>query len=90
MDIQRVKNYWLEDAEDDLRVMHHLFEAGDYSYALFWGHLAVEKILKAVYVVRNGEHAPYSHNLERLAVLSGLELTDSISSQLEKITRYKH
>ena len=88
MDIQRVKNYWLEDAEDDLRVMHHLFEAGDYSYALFWGHLAVEKILKAVYVVRNGEHAPYSHNLERLAVLSGLELTDSISSQLEKITRY--
>jgi HEPN domain-containing protein len=52
------------------------------------GHLAVEKILKAVYVVRKGEHAPYSHNLERLAVLSGIDLTDDMSAQLEKITRY--
>ncbi len=88
MNVQRVKDYWLEEAEDALRVMHHLFKAGDYSYALFFGHLAVEKILKAVYVVRKGEHAPYSHNLERLAVLSGIELTDSMSSHLEKITRY--
>ncbi len=33
MDIQRVKNYWLEEAEETLQVMHHLFEKGDYSYA---------------------------------------------------------
>ena len=47
----------------------------DYSYALFFGHLAVEKILKAVYVVRKGEHAPYLHNLEKLAALSDIPLT---------------
>ncbi|OIP31760.1 MAG: hypothetical protein COW04_13420 [Deltaproteobacteria bacterium CG12_big_fil_rev_8_21_14_0_65_43_10] len=88
MDIQKVKNYWLEEAEDDLRVMYHLFESRDYSYALFFGHLTAEKILKALYVVRNKEHAPYSHNLERVAVLSGIELTDDMSSQLEKISRY--
>ncbi|MBI4687713.1 MAG: HEPN domain-containing protein [Nitrospirae bacterium] len=88
MDIQRVKNYWVVEAEDALRVMHHLYEKDDYSYALFFGHLAIEKILKALYVIRNKEHAPYSHNLERLAALSGIELTDDISSQLEKISRY--
>lgn len=88
MDIQRVKNYWLEEAEDDLRVMHHLFESGDYSYALFFGHLAVEKILKAVYVIRKGEHAPYSHNLQSLAELAEIELSDDKITKLKKITEY--
>lgn len=30
----------------------HLMERADYSYALFFGHLAVEKVLKALHVVR--------------------------------------
>lgn len=88
MDIQRVKDYWLKESEDDLRVMHHLFEAGDYSYALFWGHLAVEKILKAVYVIRKGEHAPYSHNLQNLAELAYIELTGDQRAKLVKITEF--
>lgn len=88
MDIQRVKKYWLEEAEDDLRVMHHLFEAGDYSYALFFGHLAVEKILKAVYVVRKGEHAPYSHDLEKLAKQSAIPLTVDQKKILIQITDF--
>ncbi len=88
MDIKRVRDYWLEEAEDALRVMHHLFEKGDYSYALFFGHLAVEKILKAVYVIRKGEHAPYLHDLEKLAKQSDIPLTSEQKLLLIQITGF--
>jgi HEPN domain-containing protein len=42
--------YWLDSAGDDWRVAKHLFEKGDYSYSLFFGHLTIEKMLKAVYL----------------------------------------
>jgi len=41
-------NYWLEAAERDWVVIDHLFEKGDYHYALFFGHLVIEKMLKAL------------------------------------------
>lgn len=88
MDIQRVRDFWIEEAEEALQVAWHLFEKKDYSYALFFGHLAVEKILKAIYVVKKGEHAPYSHNLQNLAELAGIELTEEKVAKLVKITDF--
>ncbi|MCD6344461.1 MAG: HEPN domain-containing protein, partial [Anaerolineae bacterium] len=40
---ERVVTYWLAEAEEGFQVAEHLLEKGDYSYALFFGHLAVEK-----------------------------------------------
>ena len=34
----------------------------DYSYALFFDHLAVEKIIKAVLVKNTNQQVPRSHN----------------------------
>jgi predicted nucleotidyltransferase len=34
-----VSRYWLDEAEEALTVLNHLFDKGDYSYALFFGHL---------------------------------------------------
>ncbi len=34
--------YWIESSEDDWKVANHLFEKGDYSYPLFFGHLIKE------------------------------------------------
>lgn len=42
MNAKEVSDFWLEEAEEALRVAAHLFEKQDYSYALFFGHLAVE------------------------------------------------
>ncbi len=53
-----VRDYWLAEAEDSLRVSEHLIEKQDYSYALFFGHLAVEKVLKAIHAVVCKDHAP--------------------------------
>lgn len=80
--------YWLKTAEQDWKVANHLFEKGDYSYALFFGHLTVEKILKAIYVDKQNETPPFSHNLVYLSEKSGLELHDDNLELLEEISDY--
>ena len=76
MDVERVKEFWLEEAREALRVAWHLYEKEDYSYALFFGHLAIEKMLKAIYVLRKCEQAPYVHNLLRLAEHANLPMSE--------------
>jgi HEPN domain-containing protein len=39
---------------------NHLLEKGDYSYALFFGHVTVEKLPKAVFVDRFDEPPPFT------------------------------
>jgi HEPN domain-containing protein len=43
MELDRTKTFWLEEAEEAKQVAEHLFEKKDYSYSLFFGHLAIEK-----------------------------------------------
>ena len=47
--------YWLSSSDRDLTVMESLFDNGHYVWALFVGHLVLEKILKAHYVLLNIE-----------------------------------
>ena len=47
VNVDTVVRYWLETAEDDWPVAEHPFASGDYRYALFFGHLYLEKLLKA-------------------------------------------
>lgn len=68
--------FWLVESEEALQVADHLIEKQDFSYALFFGHLAIEKMLKAIYVARHGEHAPPLHNLVRLAKMANVELVE--------------
>ncbi|NOX87231.1 MAG: HEPN domain-containing protein [Chlorobi bacterium] len=41
-------------------VMYH---SKRYSWALFIGHLMIEKLLKAYFVQKNESYPPYIHNL---------------------------
>jgi HEPN domain-containing protein len=84
---EKVK-YWLESAEDDWRVAKHLFEKGDYSYSLFFGHLTIEKILKAVYVDRLNDNPPFTHRLVYLAEKASLGLTEGKLRLLEAVTDF--
>ncbi|MDD5171024.1 MAG: HEPN domain-containing protein [Syntrophales bacterium] len=86
--MQKTIDYWREEAEEAMQVAEHLFEKKDYSYALFFGHLAVEKMLKAIYVMKKGEHAPHIHNLLRLAEHSGLLLLQKQKDALIRITAF--
>jgi len=87
-DTEKIVAFWLTEADEALNVATHLVEKGDYSYALFFGHLAIEKLLKALYASHIGEHAPYSHNLLRLAKAAELELDDTRTEALITITAF--
>lgn len=43
-------NHWLVSFDEDTKAMYALFEAKSYSWALFVGHISIEKLLKAYYV----------------------------------------
>lgn len=88
MNLQRTRDFWLEEASESLQVARHLFEKADHSYALFFGHLAIEKILKALFVIKKGEQAPYIHNLYRLAENADIPLSEDQKNQLLKITAF--
>ena len=88
IDINAVRSYWVVEAEDSLKVADHLFEKEDFSYALFFGHLAIEKMLKALYVIKNKKHAPPIHNLVRLARSTNANLDEERISKLSTITTF--
>ena len=49
-DKQKLVNHWIEVAEEDFVTMLALFDAKRFSWALFVGHLVIEKLLKAYFV----------------------------------------
>ncbi len=88
MNTEEIVKYWLNESEDALKVAEHLYEKGDYSYSLFFGHLCIEKLLKALYVLENKKHAPPIHNLTRLAELAKIELSTELSDKMIEITSF--
>lgn len=84
----QIVSYWLTESKEAFDVASHLMEKGDYSYALFFGHLAVEKLLKAIFVSRHKNHPPPIHNLVRLAKLSEISLDETQIDQLLVITSF--
>ncbi len=81
--------YWIETSQHDLESAESIFESGRYDWCLFVGHLALEKILKAIYVdTNNNEMPPLTHKLVRLAELSKIELDENQSFILDKITDF--
>ena len=87
-DARGVAKYWFVEAEEALRVADHLIEKGDYSYALFFGHLALEKELKGEHAIRQNRHAPPIHNLLRLAKATGIEPNEAQTELLIRITAF--
>ena len=68
--------YWLKGAEADLSAADSLFNTQKYNWCLFIAHLVLEKMLKAIFVLRNDNRIPpRTHNLVKLAELSSLALT---------------
>jgi len=88
IDVDKVVKHWVDTSDEDFKTMLDLFESKSYSWALFLGHISIEKLLKALYVDKYQKHAPYIHNLYRLAELCELELTDDQSDCLDKITSF--
>lgn len=87
-DIDKVVKHWIVTSEEDFNTMISLYDSKSYSWSLFLGHISLEKLLKAYYVQKNKKHAPFIHNLYRLAELNELELTENYADWLDKITSF--
>ena len=86
--IDKIVQHWLDSADQNQDTMEHLIDSRDYSWALFLGHLVIEKTLKALYVKRHEKHAIFSHDLLRLANKIDLELTEEYEEWLDEITTF--
>jgi len=87
-DKEKLIGYWIENSDDDFESMLAMYESKRYSWALFIGHLMIEKLLKAYFVKINSDYPPYLHNLLRLAELSDLKLSEDQEAKLATITAF--
>ena len=83
-------NYWIESSDEDYNVMKVLYNNKKNSYCLFFGHLVIEKLLKALYAKnnKNAPYAPKSHDLLYLAEKVNVEITERQKDLLDSITRF--
>lgn len=88
IDFNKTVSYWLEGAKYDLSVANALFKAKKYPYALFMGHLSLEKLLKALVVKQTKSHAPFTHSLPYLAEKSGIKIPEKILIKLREFMEF--
>lgn len=88
INFDKIVKHWIETSDDDFNTMISLYDSKSFGWALFLGHISIEKLLKGYFVNKNKQHAPFTHNLYRLAELSEIELTNDYSDWLDKITSF--
>lgn len=85
---EQVINYWVESADKDYKTMLDLFQTKNNSWALFIGHLVIEKLLKGLYIKKKGEYPPLIHDLRRICEKAEIELDDTQKIILDTISRF--
>lgn len=88
IDIEKVISYWVDSSDKDFKTMENLMKSGDFNWAMFLGHLVIEKLLKAIYVKVHKNHAVYGHDLLRLAASLDLDIDPLKEEWLDKITTF--
>jgi HEPN domain-containing protein len=88
LDIKKIVNYWKATAEHDYETMLSLFKSKRYYGSLFFGHVVLEKILKAHVVRTTEKEAPKIHNLARLQELAGIEISREEKDLLYQVNEF--
>jgi HEPN domain-containing protein len=88
IDTEKIIVYWTTASDRDFETMINLYTSKDYHWALFIGHLVIERLLKAGIVKKLSIHAPLTHDLRRLAKLSQIEFNDEQKVWLDTMTTF--
>ncbi len=81
--------YWLDSAYEDFEAAKEIIANNKRKhFALFLGHLYIEKLLKAVYVKKINQVPPYKHDLYILASKCCIELTNKQIENLKIINEF--
>ena len=84
-DVKKLISYWMTLSESDWKAAVHLCASRSYVQSLFFVHLALEKLLKAMIVRASSKHAPYGHDLVYLLGKTGLDCPEQIIDKLRVI-----
>ena len=85
---KKIFTFWYESSIKDFNTMDNLFISKDYNWTLFLGHLVIEKLLKAYFVKKFNKHPLFTHDLLRLAIKCGLQLSEEQQDNLDMITTF--
>ena len=88
MNIEKTYIHWVTTSDKDFSTMLHLYNSKDFHWSLFIGHIVIERLLKACVVRESQKHAPFTHDLTKLAYLSGLQFTEEYLDWLDTITTF--
>jgi HEPN domain-containing protein len=84
----KIIDFWIESSEEDFKVASGLFKLKHYPQSLFFCHLSLEKLLKGLIVKHTKENPPFSHDLEKLAILTSLEMSKENVNILNEISSF--
>ena len=89
IDKNKLIAYWLDSSEKDFKTMQDLYNTKNNHWALFMGHLVIEKLSKALFVNNIGDYPPLIHDLRRIIEKAGVEeLGPKKREILDSITRF--
>ena len=88
LDLAKQIAYWRSGATEALDTADFLLAGGRSNFALFFAHLALEKMLKALVVERSHEMAPKTHDLLLLARRAELALPAELALVLGQFQVY--
>jgi HEPN domain-containing protein len=88
IDIEKQIAYWRNSANEDWDVAQELIQNGRTRHGLFFAHLALEKMLKALVCRQMGDLPPRIHNLVRLAELAAVPMSPEQMSTLAEMNAF--
>lgn len=88
MSEKKIVDYWIKSAEEDLITAESLLKEKRYLHCLFFCHLFLEKVFKAVFISRKHTAPPWIHDLLKLASESDIELEENTKKDLREISRF--
>jgi len=88
VDVEKVYSHWVDTSDKDAITMAHLYNTQDYNWALFMGHIVLERLLKATVVKKTANHPPFTHDLTKLAILSSLPFSEDYLDWLDTISTF--
>ena len=88
INLNKAIGYWKDNSEKDYQVAKKLYNSKYYSHCLFFCHLSLEKLLKAIIIKKTKDYPPYIHDLRRLAESGKIKLNLEQKQILDKISTF--
>jgi HEPN domain-containing protein len=83
-------NHWVNTAQYDWDGVENAFSTKNYLHSLFWMHLVLEKLAKALWVKNHEENIPpKTHDIVRLLEQSNIDLGDDTMNFLRKFIHFQ-